>query len=252
LLAVKKFETPEDLGKEISVLQFLRNAPNIVKFQGVVFEPGNFWLLTSLVSKCLCSEICSGNLSQSNNLEILHDVANALTFMHSCNLGHLDLKSPNVLLEISSSGRAKAVLCDFGNCALLEISGHLPHRPRPGTFGWAAPETLRLDEPKVSLAADVWSFGVLIWEISVHQQPWCGLRSALVIAAVGYGGCGPEKFQGVGIPENSDIKRLADQCLVFDPCLRPKMKVLLEELKLLIARTRKLVDSEISCFFCGG
>ena len=49
-LAIKKFDNPEDLGKEISVLGFLKKSPNLVRLQGVVLEPGNFWLITSLVS----------------------------------------------------------------------------------------------------------------------------------------------------------------------------------------------------------
>ena len=178
------------------------------------------------------------------------DVANALAYMHANQLGHFDLKSPNVLLEISSSGRARAVLCDVGHVALAGISHHT--RPRVGTFGWAAPELLRVDEPRVSVQADVWSFGVLAWEISVKQQPWRGIKPALVIAAVGYGGSTPQAVEGVTMDENSDLKLLVDSCFAFDSAMRPQMTAILDQLKILISRTKKLVDTEISSFLCGG
>jgi hypothetical protein len=249
-LAVKKFDSPEDLGKEIAVLKFLKKCPNVIRLQGVVYEPGNFWLMTALVSQCLCAEIYGPGISHVNGLEILRDVANALEYMHTRSLGHFDLKSPNVLVEMSASGRAKAVLCDMGHVAIAGISEHT--KPKVGTFGWAAPELLRVDEPRVTVQADVWSFGVLGWEMAVRQQPWRGVKPALIIAAVGYGGCSPENFEGVTMEENSDLKLLIDSCFAFDAAMRPTIGAILEDFKILISRTTKLVDSEITSFLCGG
>jgi serine/threonine protein kinase len=254
-IAIKQFDRASEMAKELSVLKFLAKAPNVVRLRGSVVETGKFWLLLSLAPTSLCAEIHSGRMqSQVHAMEVLRDVANALTFMHRRSLGHFDLKSPNVLLEIRNSGW-RALLCDFGHTALVpfEMSDS---KPRIGTFGWTAPETLRVDDARISVQADVWSWGVLAWEISVRQIPWSGFKSALIIAAVGYGGCSPDKHRGISMPtttrSQADFARLVQQCFNFKPTMRPRMQELLREAEMLITRFKKETVSDISTFLCGG
>ncbi|KAH0475307.1 MAG: uncharacterized protein KVP18_004408 [Porospora cf. gigantea A] len=114
--------------------------------------------------------------------------------MHSQGVVHCDVKSPNVLVE--SSGQVK--LCDFG--LAIDFNDDMEEfracRAIPagsvGTHPWMAPELLRGES--VTKAADVYSFGVLLWEMITRQIPFDGWPLGHVIASVGYGGMRPRLF----------------------------------------------------------
>eukprot|EP00116_Pleurobrachia_bachei_P004717 sb/3464979/ len=84
------------------------------------------------------------------------DVCKAMVYLESKNVIHRDLAAANVL--ISETGLAK--VSDFG------LSSKLEHVQAGGKFRvkWSAPEAL-VDNNDFSTKSDVWSFGVLMWEI---------------------------------------------------------------------------------------
>lgn len=111
--------------------------------------------------------------------------------MHSHGVLHCDVKSPNILVE--PTGNVK--LCDFG--LAMDVNNEPGEfrgcRAIPsgsvGTHPWMAPELLRGE--CVTKAADVYSFGVLLWEMLTRKVPFEGLPVGHVIALVGYGAMPP-------------------------------------------------------------
>lgn len=81
---------------------------------------------------------------------------------------HRDLKSSNVLIGEDWN---VVKLCDFG------LSGQKTKRKkskRVGTYQWMAPEVIR-NSDKIDEKADVYSFGVIIWELLIEKIPYQGL-----------------------------------------------------------------------------
>ena len=81
-----------------------------------------------------------------------------MLFVHSRKILHCDLKSQNILL--TDSWQVK--VCDFG-LARFQDRFVKDNKGKIGTPHWMAPEILRGE--KYTEAADVYSFGVILWEL---------------------------------------------------------------------------------------
>jgi serine/threonine protein kinase len=97
----------------------------------------------------------------------------AMVYLHSHGIVHRDLKPTNVL--ITDEGVVK--LIDFG----LACCGDLARIPRKnivaGTPVYLPPEVLREEAGAVTFKVDVYSFGMLMWEMASKELPWDGYSS---------------------------------------------------------------------------
>ena len=154
--------------------QFLRmiKHPNVVQFLGTVRDPqsGRLALLMELMDESLTRflERSTGPLPYHTQLNICHDVALALAYLHSNDIIHRDLSSNNVLL-IGEGSRAKVT--DFGMSKLESINPRMtPLTMCPGTQACMPPEAL-VNPPRYSNKLDCFSHGVLAIQIVTRQFP---------------------------------------------------------------------------------
>eukprot|EP00884_Botryococcus_braunii_P016077 jgi/Botrbrau1/3152/Bobra.0070s0118.1 len=190
------------LSKEVVVLRACRH-PHIVSFQGVALMNDKVWLVMELMS--------GGDLSHALQLgdtyrwfnrgpQVAYDIASALAYLHHNRVIHMDVKSANVLL--THDGRAK--LGDVGLATWL--TAHQTHASLPGmsgTFSYVAPEVLGFNQAACS--ADIFSFGVVLWEIVTGEVSRRGcMREPRV----------PEECQ-------QDVADLIDRCCTMMPEARP-------------------------------
>ncbi|DBA85246.1 TPA: hypothetical protein ACH3X2_005947 [Trebouxia sp. C0005] len=157
----------ELLQTEIAVLRSCNNR-NIVHFYGVCFKQTDAWLVMELLEKGnLYNALAYGKglcTWYNRGAGIALDIAKGLHFLHSHHVMHLDLKSPNILLALD--GTAK--IADVGLSRMFTTRS-LPVAKNTGTFHWMAPELISAG--RCTEKADIFSFGVVLYEILTAEQP---------------------------------------------------------------------------------
>ena len=144
--------------------------PHIVEYLGTSHDPdsGLLVLLMELIDESLTHflERSQQPLAFHIEVDLCHDIAQALVYIHSKDIIHRDLSGNNVLLL---AGRAK--ITDFGMSKLLNANRHMtPFTMCPGTLAYMPPEALR-EPPVYSKKIDCFSFGVLQIQIMTRQFP---------------------------------------------------------------------------------
>ncbi|CAK64142.1 unnamed protein product (macronuclear) [Paramecium tetraurelia] len=215
-----------DFLKEVEVISNLRH-PNIVLYMGVCIRKQNYYLITEYLEEGSLFDHLhkkKTHIDQKALMQIVEDIALGMNYLHGRKVMHCDLKSSNVLIDQNWNVK----LCDFG---LSRINKKIDHKvnkgARIGTPNWMAPEIMR-GEPYQE-KADVYSFGMILWEIITQQIPYEGLSQTQIIGTVGYG------QDQVLIPSNSNpsiLLQLAKKCLKKSPHERPTFADIVNEIQM--------------------
>ena len=162
--AVRKFH------EECRLLSLARHL-NVVQYLATYCDPdtGLPVLLMELCNESLSAflERSPGPLSYHIQLNICHDIALALVYLHSNGLIHRDLTGNNVLMTAGPLAK----ITDFGMSKLASVNPRMTALTRyPGNPQYMSPEAL--DEAKTYTAKlDVFSFGVIVIQILTGQFP---------------------------------------------------------------------------------
>jgi len=185
---------------EVKVLRRLRH-PNITLLLGMCLKP-QYIIVTEYLPRgslfdLLHRERHMSEWNLSRLVGIACEICHGMVYLHSHGVLHCDLKSSNILLNTLQEVK----ICDFGLAHLLE--GVLEDDTSVnigcvGTHHWMAPEVLRGDA--YSKAADVYSFGMIMWEMLTRKVPFYGYTAAQVIGLVGYGRRRPKVPRGCPEP----------------------------------------------------
>jgi serine/threonine protein kinase len=227
LVAVKEMKGERrvrlyELLKEARVMASLSNE-NICTFIGICADASarKHYILSELMDCSLFDLIHQpyklrwhGELSVSLVVALSKGVSAGIAYIHAKNLVHADLKSSNILIDYSSSWQLIPRICDFGHAAVRAFPS--PHH-RCGTPHWAGPEVLRGEA--LGPAADIYSFGVIMWEMLTQKLPHKGLSFGQVLAAVGWAGFCVDLSALPRVP--AELRQLLRNCLSFTPSGRP-------------------------------
>ncbi|CAI9779722.1 unnamed protein product [Fraxinus pennsylvanica] len=230
-VAVKVFSRQEysddvifSFRQEVSLMKSLRH-PNILLFMGAVTTPQHLCIVTEFLPRGSLFQLLQRNTSKLDWKRHIHmalDVARGMNYLHRCNppIVHRDLKSSNLL--VSKNWTVK--VGDFG-LSRLKHETYLTTKTGRGTPQWMAPEVIH-NEPSGE-KADVYSFGVILWELVTQKIPWDNLNSMQVIGAVGF------MNERLEIPKDVDPQwaSIIESCWLSEPQFRPSFQELLEKFK---------------------
>ncbi|KAI4303134.1 hypothetical protein MLD38_038803 [Melastoma candidum] len=210
--------------QEVALMKRLRH-PNILLFMGAVTCPQRLCIVTEFLPRGSLFRLLqrsTGKLDWRRRVHMALDIARGVNYLHHCNppIVHRDLKSSNLLVDKNWNVK----VADFG-LSRLKHETYLTTKTGKGTPQWMAPEVLR-NEPSDE-KSDVYSYGVILWELTTEKIPWDNLNSMQVIGAVGF------MDQRLDIPSDVDPQwsSLIQSCWQSDPHNRPTFQEIMESLK---------------------
>jgi len=224
--------------KEISVMSKLHH-PNVVLLMGACLDPENLWIVMEMMEGGSCwSRLGGRGQSPLPNLRTrclwAIDTCKGMSYLHreDNQILHMDLKSANILLD--SSGRVK--VADFGLAEVKlmqakpmaigeEGSGKDAPMVIEGSIPWMAPECFRNES--YTEKADIYSFGVILWELLTGQPPWKSMSPWAITFQVGL------KGRRLEIPNSAPgtMRKLMEQCFLDEPTARPAFRDMLKDLQ---------------------
>lgn len=148
------------------------NHPNIARLlDGGMTREGEPYLVMELIEGEPLDAFCdSRRLPLEDRLALFGQVIDAVDYAHRNLVVHRDLKPSNIL--VTKEGRPKLV--DFGTSKLVEADA-MTTSPHAVTPAYASPEQLR-GEP-AGVASDVFSGGVILYELMTGAAPFSGSKS---------------------------------------------------------------------------
>jgi len=198
------------------------NHPNILTVHEISEENGRHFIATEyVVGETLRQRLEEGALAPREALDIATQVASALAAAHDAGVVHRDIKPENIMVR--PDGYVKVV--DFGLAKLTPRHKDEPGSPPAqsslhstpglviGTPGYMSPEQLRGID--VDLRTDIWSFGVVLYEMLSGGRPFAGSTSSDCIVAILTSDAPP--LEG---PIPDDLRDLVAKALQKDPADR--------------------------------
>lgn len=254
LVAVKEMKGERrirmyELLKEARVMASL-NHPNVCAFIGVCVDDAatKHYIISELLDCSLFDLVHQpykihwhGDLSALVVIHVSIGICAGISYLHAKNLVHADLKSSNILVDYSTSWQLTPRICDFGHAAVRSFP--TPHH-RCGTPHWAAPEVLRSEA--LGPQADIYSFGVIVWEMLAQKLPHRGLSFGQVLGCVGWAGWTPDLALLPEVPP--ELRRLLRRCLSFLPGERPSGRQLQRRLRRIPRKAREQAARALAAF----
>jgi hypothetical protein len=250
VVAVKRLTLPSaDGGGDATsardiALEFVREAwimthvqhPNLVRLHGVCREPlqmvVEYMNGGSLYDYLAERQAAARPLTAAEQLALALDIARGLRHLHAATppIIHRDVKSPNVLLELptEAGGPPRAAVADFGlsrsTLVAPVMSAQRVENPR-----WSAPEVVA--GRAYSTAADVYSYGTVLYELVARRLPYADERFAAAVERAVLAGERPALTTVDRTGAAPALLALMQQCWQHDAARRPTMQQIVATLR---------------------
>ncbi|KAF0499939.1 kinase-like protein [Gigaspora margarita] len=213
----------KEIIKELELLQNTTDHPNIIKFYGVTKDPSNEYPIMVLQypeGEYLCDYLRrrSSELQWTEKISMAIELAEGLKYLHEHHVAHRGLDSKHIVFY-----KGKMLIAGFGIPEHISTS----NSKTLGSPAYTDPQCLKEPTYKRDKRSDIYSFGVILWEISSGRPPFQSFESGYAITL--------HVFKGEReLPVNDtppQYEQLYTRCWVEDPEKRPDIVSILENLK---------------------
>lgn len=247
-VAIKLVSQPEE---DASLATFLENQfasevallfrlshPNIISFVAACKKPPVFCIITDYMAGGSLRKYLHQQEPHSVPLNLVLkmaiDIARGMQYLHSQGILHRDLKSENLLLGEDMSVK----VADFGISCLESQCGSGSAKGFMGTYRWMAPEMIK--EKHHTKKVDVYSFGIVLWELLTALTPFENMTPEQAAFAVTQKNARPPLPPGCPMA----LCHLINRCWSSNPDKRPHF----QEIVSILERYAKSLDRDPDFF----
>jgi serine/threonine protein kinase len=216
-----KFLSPKSLSGEEEKNRFKREAqaaaslnhPNIATvFEIDEYEGDMFIAMEYIEGQNLKQMVESGPLKLKDVVRIGSQIAEGLYAAHTKDIIHRDIKSANIM--ITENGQVK--IMDFGLAKLSNVSMLTQEGTTVGTVSYMSPEQTHGES--VDYRTDIWSLGVIIYEMVSGQLPFKGQYDSAVIYSIMHEEAEPITALRTGVP--MELERIVSKTMAKEAANR--------------------------------
>lgn len=216
-VAVKVIKGTANTGNFIQEAKLMRRLrhPNIVAFLGLISEKPDLSIVTEYLHRGSLHDLLHKKsivVEPDHIKQFAVDTCRGMTYLHANNIIHRDLKCHNLLVDKDWNVKVG----DFGLSKAIEDVTGKNKMTVCGTPSWAAPEVMRHQD--YTLKADVYSFGICLWEMCTRKLPYAGFAPYQVVISVATKGMRPELDKEIP----SYFSNLIEICWSEEPERRPQ------------------------------
>ncbi|KAG8449494.1 hypothetical protein GDO86_016220 [Hymenochirus boettgeri] len=221
-------QTIENVRQEAKLFAMLDH-PNIIALRGVCLKEPNLCLVMEFARGGSLNRVLSGKKIPPDILvNWAVQIARGMNYLHNeaiVPVIHRDLKSSNILiLEMVENGDLSNKILKITDFGLAREWHRTTKMSAAGTYAWMAPEVIR--SSMFSKGSDVWSYGVLLWELLTGEVPFRGIDGL----AVAYGVAMNKLSLPIPSTCPEPFARLMEDCWNPDPHCRPPFTNILFQL----------------------
>lgn len=182
------------------------NHPNISHIYEIDEVDGETFIAMEFIDgQSLRERISAGPMPTREVIKLALQISDGLQLAHKKGITHRDIKSDNII--IADEGVAK--ILDFGVARMPEQSSDAYSPTMYGSIAYMSPEQLRGEQ--VNHATDIWSLGVVLYEMVTGRLPFAGEYEQMIAYSIGN-----ERHRAVSTLRNdvpSSLEKLIDRCL---------------------------------------
>ncbi len=187
--------------------------PNICPVYEVGRHEGRVYIAMQLIEGRPLDEAVR-DLGVEQRVSLVRTVAEAVHAAHAAGLVHRDLKPANILVERTEDGELNPWIVDFGIAREREVEGATVTGQVLGTPGYLSPEQARGEVSTIDRRSDVFSLGVVLYELLAGSRPHAGDSDVEVLVSLLESEPVPLRKTAPHVPR--DLETIVMTCLESD------------------------------------